>query len=78
MAATDAAKRAAQHLDRQFGPIDAGVMAERIDELTGLPELMAALSDVMIQWAAGVKQSDSPAIWGFARDALRIAREGRQ
>ena len=38
----------------------------------------AALSDVMIQWEAGVKKSDSPAIWGFAREALRIAREGRR
>ena len=72
MAATDAAKRVAQHLDRQFGPIDPDVMAERIDELTGLPELIAACES-MFDTKIGNKAS-----LGMVRNALRIAREGRR
>ena len=77
--ATEAARRVAQHLDRQFGPIDRDVMAERIDDLTGLPELIAVCEKML--WTLRAMDTQTEAVretCDAACNALRIAREGRQ
>ena len=69
MAATETTLPAIR-LAREFGRGD--TYAERVDHVTGLPELIAAC-DAIVTWDVHLQDC-----CGLARKALKIALEGRQ
>ncbi len=72
---TAAAMRYAMNIygpaSRQKPVIDA---ANKVDDVTGLPELIAAVSFAI----EAIEECDYPFTLSELRDALRIAREGRK